>query len=77
MGQRVSYLGPPELSRKGYMLVGQPGSLSSGVDGNVLFSDMDVFEMGASAIKACVRRLHYKTIITAKKPTVRAYTTSL
>ena len=36
-----------------------------------------LFQMGASAIKACVRHLHYKTIITAKKPTVRAYTTSL
>ena len=33
------------------MWVGQPASLSSGVDGNVRFSDMDVFEMGASAIK--------------------------
>ena len=51
MGQRISYLGPPELSRKGYMWVGQPASLSSGVDGNVRFSDIDVFEMGASAIK--------------------------
>ena len=40
MGQRVSYLGPPELSRKGYIWMGQPGSLSSGVDGSVLFSDM-------------------------------------
>lgn len=33
------------------MWLGQPASLSSGVDGNMLFSDMDVFEMGASAIK--------------------------
>lgn len=66
MGQRVSYLGPPELSRKGYMLVGQPGSLSSGVGGNVLFSDMDVFEMGASAIKNLMLGIN----ITVKKLTV-------
>jgi len=66
VGQRVSYLGPPELSRKGYIWMGQPGSLSSGVDGSVLFSDMDVFEMDASAIKDLMLGIN----ITIKKLTV-------
>lgn len=41
----------PRTFQKGVHVGGAACLFSSGVDGNVLFSDMDVFEMGASAIK--------------------------